>query len=84
MEDYKYDRVSVQELLAWAKKILEDNSLPEDRFVMNQSCTMTNCRFFVESSISMMESHGDNPTYFPYIKRFRNFGINLLRQSAEQ
>lgn len=82
MEDYKYDRASVQELLAWAKKALEDNSLPEGRFVMNPSCTMTNCRLFIESSIALMESHGDNPTFFPYIKQLYEFRTKLA-ESAE-
>lgn len=83
MEDYKYDCASVQELLTWAKKVLDDNSLPEGRFVMNQSCTKTDCRFFVESSIVMMESHGDNPTFFPYIKQLYEFRDKLAKTGVK-
>ena len=77
MEEYKYDRASIVELLAWAKQVMEDNSLPEGKFVLEQSTTINDCRRFVDASIATIREHMDTPTYFPYIKHLYRFRDKL-------
>ena len=41
MEQHTYDNESVQELLDWAKKMVETNNYPTERFKINK-CTSGN------------------------------------------
>lgn len=47
--EYKYDRESVQELLEWAKSILESKSYPAGPLQMNVSAKILDCKFYFEA-----------------------------------
>ena len=40
MEQHTYDNESVQELLDWAKKMVETNNYPTERFKINKCTTI--------------------------------------------
>lgn len=71
--EYKYDRESVQELLAWAKSTLEAKSYPSEPVQMNISTKIVDCGFYLKAMISTITANWEKPTYRPAINQLCDF-----------
>ena len=60
MAQHTYDEESVQELLGWAKKMLETKSYPT---------SIIDGKLYLESLISMISKNWENPTFHPTIEQ---------------
>ena len=69
---HNYDRESVQELLSWAKNMLENNAYPEAPYQLK--CTkILDCEDYLNSAIATISSHWENPTFHPTIEHLWEF-----------
>lgn len=75
--EYKYDRESVQELLAWAKSTLESKSYPAEPVQMNVSTKVTDCEFYLKAMISTIKANWEKPTYRPAINELVDFRVKV-------
>lgn len=80
--EYKYDRESVQELLAWAKSILESNSLPAGPLQMSQSAKVLDCKFYLEALSGVVKAHWENATFRSSINQLYDFRAKLEEMEA--
>ena len=71
--EYKYDRESVQELLAWAKSTLESKSYPPGNLRLNESSVIIDCGFYLKAMISTINANWEKPTYRPAINQLCDF-----------
>ena len=56
MAQHTYDEESVQELLGWAKKMLETKSYPTEKYQVNACTSIIDGKLYLESLISMISS----------------------------
>lgn len=75
--EYKYDRESVNEILAWAKSTLESKSYPSGPVQMNVSTKVVNCGFYLKAMISTINANWEKPTYRPAINQLYDFKAKL-------
>ena len=54
MAQHTYDEESVQELLGWAKKMLETKSYPTEKYQVNACTSIIDGKLYLESLISMI------------------------------
>jgi hypothetical protein len=62
MAQHTYDEESVQELLGWAKKMLETKSYPTEKYQVNACTSIIDGKLYLESLISMISKNWENPT----------------------
>lgn len=72
-EEQKYDLDSVQELLNWAREVLNNKAYPAGDFQLNKSTKILDCGKYLDSMISMTSKNWENPTFHPIIKQLREF-----------
>ena len=53
MAQHTYDEESVQELLGWAKKMLETKNYPTEKYQVNACTSIIDGKLYLESLISM-------------------------------
>lgn len=75
---YNYD--SVQELLTWADDMLQNKSYPPAPYYLSQSIKILDCAQFLESLISIISSHCENPTFHPAINQLQEFRDKVERE----
>lgn len=63
MAQHTYDEESVQELLGWAKKMLETKSYPTEKYQVNACTSIIDGKLYLESLISMISKNWENPTF---------------------
>ena len=73
MEQHTYDNESVQELLDWAKKMVETNNYPTERFKINKCTTIIDGKHYLETLIAMISRNWENPTFHPTIEQLWEF-----------
>lgn len=71
--EYKYDKESVSELLAWAKSIIESKSYPSGRVKLDKSTEVLDCKFYLNAMISTIKANWEKPTYRPAINQLCDF-----------
>lgn len=54
MTQHTYDNESVQELLNWAKKMLETKNYPTEKYELNKCTTIINGKTYLESLVAMI------------------------------
>ena len=54
MAQHTYDEESVQELLGWAKKMLETKSYPTEKYQVNACTSIIDGKLYLESLISII------------------------------
>ena len=59
MAQHTYDEESVQELLGWAKKMLETKSYPTEKYQLNSCTSIIDGKLYLESLIKEMHSDRD-------------------------
>ena len=59
MAQHTYDEESVQELLGWAKKMLETKSYPTEKYQVNACTSIIDGKLYLESLISMISNCGN-------------------------
>lgn len=69
MAQHKYDSESVEELLEWAKKMLETKNYPTGEYQFDQCTVIIDCKLFLESLIAMISKNWENPTFYPTIEQ---------------
>ena len=69
MAQHTYDEESVQELLGWAKKMLETKNYPTEKYQVNACTSIIDGKLYLESLISMLPKTRDNPTFTPPIEQ---------------
>lgn len=90
MAQHTYDEESVQELLGWAKKMLETKNYPTEKYQVNACTSIIDGKLYLESLISMISKNWENPTFHPTIQLWNieksgkvkrsNVSFNLLRK----
>lgn len=53
MAQHTYDNEAVQELLNWAKKMIETKNYPTERYQVNKCTTIIDGKSYLESLIAM-------------------------------
>lgn len=71
--EYKYDKESVSELLAWAKSIIESKSYPSGRVKLDKSTSVMDCGFYLNAMVSTIKANWEKPTYRPAINQLCDF-----------
>lgn len=54
MAQHTYDNEAVQELLNWAKKMIETKNYPTERYQVNKCTTIIDGKSYLESLIAMI------------------------------
>ena len=72
MAQHTYDEESVQELLGWAKKMLETKSYPTEKYQLNSCTSIIDGKLYLESLISMISRNWENPTFIPPLSNCGN------------
>lgn len=73
MAPHKNDNESVQELLSWARKMLETNNYPTGKYQIDQCTTIMDGKQYLETLIVMIVRNMDNPTFHPTIEQLWRF-----------
>ena len=71
MAQHTYDEESVQELLGWAKKMLETKSYPTEKYQVNACTSIIDGKLYLESLISMISKNWENPTTIEQLWEYR-------------
>ena len=69
MVQHTYDEESVQELLGWAKKMIETKNYPTEKYQVNACTSIIDSKLYLESLISMISTNWENPTFHPTIEQ---------------
>nr|WP_323673966.1 hypothetical protein [Bacteroides sp. CG01] len=83
MMAHNYDRESVQELLSWAKNMLENKAYPEVPYQLNKCTKILDCAHYLDSAIATISAHWENPTFHPYIECLWEFKEKMEGKAAE-
>ncbi|MCM1720766.1 DUF6965 family protein [Bacteroides ovatus] len=81
IEDYNYG--SIQDLLDWAKAILERSNYPQGEFPIEEYTQGMDCGHYLESMISTISENWKNPAFYPKIDQLRKFR-QILEKSYKQ
>lgn len=73
MEQHTYDNESVQELLGWAKKMLETKNYPTEKYQIDKCTVIIDCKAYLESLIAVIARNWENPTFHPSIDQLWQF-----------
>ena len=68
-----YNQESVQEILSWAQKILENKAYPKGNIQLNKSTKILDCGSFLSTMIQMVSKKWENPTFNTAIDQLREF-----------
>lgn len=68
-----YNQESVQEILSWAQKILENKAYPKGNIQLNKSTKILDCGSFLSTMIQMASKNWENPTFNTAIDQLREF-----------
>lgn len=79
---HSYDYNSVQELLSWAKNMLENKTYPASPYQLSKCINILDCEYFIESSIATISKHWENPTFHPYIEHLWEFREKIEGEKA--
>ena len=60
MAQHTYDNEAVQELLNWAKKMIETKNYPTERYQVNKCTTIIDGKSYLESLIAMISRNWEN------------------------
>ena len=69
MAQHTYDNESVQELIGWAKKMLEPKNYPTEKYQINKCTSIINGKLYLESLIAMISRNWENPTFHSTIEQ---------------
>ena len=76
MAQHTYDNEAVQELLNWAKKMIETKNYPTERYQVNKCTTIIDGKSYLESLIAMISRNWENPTFHPTIEQLWDSMLN--------
>lgn len=79
---HNYGYESVQELLAWAKDMLENKTYPASPYQLSKCINILDCEYFIESHIATISKHWENPTFHPTIDHLREFREKIEGEKA--
>lgn len=69
MDQHIYENESVQELLVWAKKMLETKNYPTEKYHINKCTTIIDGKLYLEALIAVISRNWENPTFHPTIEQ---------------
>lgn len=69
MAQHTYDNEAVQELLNWAKKMIETKNYPTEKYKVNQCTTIIDGKSYLESLIAVISRNWENSTFHPIIEQ---------------
>jgi len=84
MKNISYTNENIQELLAWAKKMLETENYPKEKFMIDQSTTIFDGKLYLANMIAIISSNWENRTYNPVIHQFEMFREKWEKSQAVQ
>lgn len=79
---HKYDYEAVQEILTWAKDMLRNKTYPQNPYQLNRSTKILDCAYYLDSAISTISRHWENPTFHPTIDHLWEFKEKLKSDPA--
>jgi hypothetical protein len=74
MAQHTYDNEAVQELLNWAKKMIETKNYPTERYQVNKCTTIIDGKSYLESLIAMISRNWENPTFILLLSNYGSLG----------
>lgn len=77
---HNYDYNTAQELLSWAKNMLQTKSFPEVPLQLNKSCRILDFTHYLDSMISVISKHYENPTFHTIIEQLFEFREKIENQ----
>ena len=63
MAQHTYDNDSVQELLDWAKEMIETKNYPTEKYQLNKCTTIIDGKQYLESLVAMIARNWENSTF---------------------
>ena len=72
-EKNKYDHDSVDELLTWAKDVLDNKKYPSGEFQLDKCSKILDCGKYLNSMISVISRNWENSTFNPSVDHLRLF-----------
>ena len=76
MAQHTYDNEAVQELLNWAKKMLETKNYPTERYQVNQCTTIIDGQSYLESLIAMISRNWEIRLFILLLSNYGSSGKN--------
>lgn len=73
MAQHTYDEESVQELLGWAKKMIETKNYPTEKYQVNACTSIIDGKLYLESLISMISKNWETD-FSSYLEHCGNIG----------
>ncbi len=73
----KYDYDAVNELLTWAKDVLEYKKYPAEEFQLDKCAKILDCGKYLDSMIAVISGNWGNPTFYPTIDQLRAFRAKM-------
>ena len=77
MEEKKYERDSINELLTWAKETLNNKKYPSGEFQLDKCAKILDCGKYLDSMILVIGKNWENPTFYPTIDQLRLFRTKI-------
>ena len=77
MEENKYERDSINELLTWAKETLNNKKYPSGEFQLDKCAKIFDCGKYLDSMILVIGKNWENPTFYPTIDQLRLFRTKI-------
>ena len=74
MAQHTYDNEAVQELLNWAKKMIETKNYPTERYQVNKCTAIIDGKSYLESLIAMISRNWENQTFIPLWSNYGSLG----------
>lgn len=72
-EEKKYDHESINELLTWAKEMLNNKRYPAGEFQLDKCAKILDCGKYLDSMIAVISRNWENPTFYPTVDQLRLF-----------
>lgn len=80
---HDYNQDSVQEIVSWAKSMLQNKTYPQTPFQLNKSAKILDCTHFLDAMIATIEGNWENPTFHSTIEQLWEFREKIEENSAE-
>lgn len=84
MENLSYTKENIQELLAWAEKMLETGNYPKEKFMLDSSTAIFDGKLYLTNMIAMISSNWENKTYHPVVHQLEVYREKWEKSQSDQ
>lgn len=79
---HNYDHDSIEEILSWAKNMLDSKTYPKTPFQLNKSTKILDCAHFLDAMAATVNDNWENPTFYPTIEQLWEFREKIEGKEA--